>query len=108
MSMSLLLAVLGSCLLTIALKAGPLVCFSGRDFPPLLRRWLGFVPAAVMAALVGPDIFIYNGQFNAGASNLFLMVSIPCLIFAIWCRNYFAVIALGLFLVITARFFGLY
>lgn len=106
--MSLLAAVLAACLLTIALKAGPLVFFSGRDFPPLLRRWLGFVPAAVMAALVGPDIFIYDGQFNVGTSNLFLMVSAPCLIFAIWCKNYFAVIAMGLFMVIAARFFGFY
>lgn len=108
MSGDLLAAVLGASALTIALKVVPLTFFSGRDFPPAFRRWLGFVPAAVMAALVGPDIFIYNGEFNPGPSNLFLMVSIPCLALAIFCKNYFAVIALGLFLVIMARMCGFY
>ena len=50
--------------------------------PPLLRHWLSFVPVAVMAALVGPDVFFYEGHFNAGLSNLFLMVSLPALLVA--------------------------
>lgn len=106
MSSGLWLAAGLATLLTLALKTVPLTFFSGRDFPPAFRQWLDFVPAAVMAALVGPDIFIYQGQFNAGPSNLFLMVSLPCFGMAMISRNYFAVIALGLFLVITARLCG--
>ncbi len=76
----------------------------GGDFPPLLRRWLDFIPVAVMAALVGPDIFIYEGQFNLSSSNLFLLVSIPTLITAWISKNYFVTIAVGIALVILGRY----
>lgn len=105
---SLLLYATGlSCLLTIALKTGPITILKGGDFPPLLRRWLDFVPVAVMAALVGPDIFIYEGRLDLSPSNLFLLVSIPTLFVAWLSRNYFVTIAVGIALVILARYFGI-
>lgn len=105
---SLLLYATGlSCLLTIALKTGPITILKGGDFPPLLRRWLDFVPVAVMAALVGPDIFIYEGRLDLSPSNLFLLVSIPTLFVAWFSRNYFVTIAVGIALVILARYFGI-
>ncbi len=75
--------------------------------PGKLRKWLDFIPVAVMAALVGPDIFIYEGQLNVSTSNLFLLVSIPTLVAAWIFRNYFVTIAVGIGLVIAARFFGI-
>ena len=61
-----------------------------------------------MAALVGPDVFFYEGHFNAGPSNLFLMVALPSLLVAWWSKNYFLTIAFGIGLVILARWTGLY
>ena len=80
----------------------------GDCLPALLRHWLSFVPVAVMAALVGPDVFFYEGHFNAGTSNLFLMVSLPSLLVAWWGKNYFVTIAFGISLVILARWLGWY
>ena len=60
-----------------------------------------------MAALVGPDIFICEGQLNVSTSNLFLLVSILTLVAAWIFRNYFVTIAVGIGLVIAARFFGI-
>ena len=61
-----------------------------------------------MVALVGPDVFFYEGRFNAGTSNLFLMVSLPSLLVAWWGKNYFVTIAFGISLVILARWLGWY
>ena len=104
----LLLCLLGSVVVTLLPKILPVTFLKGDSLPPLLRHWLSFVPVAVMAALVGPDVFFYEGHFNAGLSNLFLMVSLPALLVAWWTKNYFLTIAFGLALVILARFTGLY
>ena len=105
---ALLLCLFGSVVVTLLPKILPVTFLKGDSLPPLLRHWLSFVPVAVMAALVGPDVFIYEGHFNAGPSNLFLMVSLPALLVAWWTKNYFLTIAFGLALVILARFAGWY
>lgn len=103
---SLWLAVGLSVLFTLLLKTAPITLLKGDSLPLLLRRWLDFVPVAVMAAMVGPDVFIYDGKFDISFQNLFLVVSIPTLIVAIFTKNYFVTIAVGIGLVIVARYFG--
>ena len=105
---ALLLCVFGSVVVTLLPKILPVTFLKGDSLPPLLRHWLSFVPVAVMAALVGPDVFFYEGHFNAGPSNLFLMVALPSLLVAWWSKNYFLTIAFGIGLVILARWTGLY
>lgn len=106
-SRGLVWAVLLASALTLLLKTFPVTFLRGSDFPAIMKRWLDFVPVAVMAALVGPDIFIYDGKFDISTSNLFLMVSLPVFLVAWKTANYFVTIAVGLALVILARNFGL-
>lgn len=103
---SLLLATLISCLVTILWKTGPVTILQGDNLPEIVKKWLDFIPIAVMAALTGPDIFFYDGEFNFSFSNLFLLVSIPTLLVAWKTANYFVTIAVGIALVILARQFG--
>lgn len=103
---ALLAATILSVLATLALKTAPITLLKGDSLPLLFKRWLDYVPVAVMAALVGPDIFIYDGQFNISTSNLFLLVSLPTLLVAIIGKNYFVTIAIGIGLVIVARWYG--
>ena len=59
--------------------------------PGWLRDWLNFVPAAVMAALVFPDVFFYQGNFSPNPlENLFLMAAICTLLFSVITKNFFA------------------
>ena len=39
----------------------PMTILAGRPLPEAARVWLGFVPAAVLAALVAPEIFLVDG-----------------------------------------------
>lgn len=104
---ALLLAVFLSVFFTLLLKTAPITCLRGDSLPGLLRRWLDYVPVAVMAALVGPDIFIYEGRLDLSLTNLFLIVSVPTFAVAIFSKNYFVTIAVGIGLVIAARYFHL-
>ena len=45
----------------------------GREMPPLVQRWLRYVPAAVLAALVAPAGLAPNGRLQLG-TNVWAMV----------------------------------
>lgn len=105
---ALLLCIVGSVIVTVLPKVVPVMFLKGDSLPLLLRHWLSFVPVAVMAALVAPDVLFYEGSFNLGTSNLFLMVALPSLLVAWFSKNYFLTIAFGIALIIFARFMGWY
>ncbi|MBR3664873.1 MAG: AzlD domain-containing protein [Desulfovibrio sp.] len=107
-SLSLYLCLAGCVAVTVLPKILPVTFLQGESLPSWFRRWLDFVPVAVMAALVGSEVFFYEGHFNLGLSNLFLVVSVPTLLLAWKSQNYFLTIAVGLGLVIAARASGLY
>ena len=104
--LTLLWCCLGATLLTVVIKIVPITFLNTDNLPPFLRRWLDFVPVAVMGALVGSDVFFYNGRFDLSSSNLYLLVSIPTIICGIWSKNYLLTIALGLGCIIVARALG--
>lgn len=107
MDTNLLLCMAGCVLVTVLPKVLPITFLNGDNLHPLFRKWLDFVPVAVMAALVGSDIFFYDGSFNLGSSNLYLMASIPCFLIAYSTKNYFIPIIVGLGFVIGARALGM-
>ena len=64
--MTLWLTLLGMALVTFALRAAFLVLPPGIDTPPLLRRALRYVPAAVLTAIWAPEVLVQNEQLPAG------------------------------------------
>ena len=43
-----------------------MIALLGREMPPLLTRWLRYVPAAALAALVAPAALAPRGQLELG------------------------------------------
>lgn len=103
---TLIMAIAFSVTLTLISKTLPITLLKADTIPQVIRKWLDFVPVAVMAALVGPDILFYDGRLNFSFSNLFLLVSAPVFFVAWKTSNYFITIAVGIGLVIIARYFG--
>ncbi len=50
MNIDLLLCILGMALVTLIPRVMPVTLLAGRELPPLLTRWLSFVPVSVLAA----------------------------------------------------------
>ena len=71
--------------------------------PPKARRWLSFVPAAILAALVAPDIFLREGALFLSTDNMFLLAAPPTILVAWKTRSLFATLAAGMFLVALGR-----
>ena len=64
--MSLWLALAGMTVVTMALRASFLVLPPGIEIPPLLRRALRYVPAAVLTAIWAPEIAVDVEHLAAG------------------------------------------
>lgn len=71
MNADILLCIFGMCLATLIPRVVPITLLAGRKLPPLLVRWLSFVPVSVLAALVMPDLTLVNGKLDLSFDNLF-------------------------------------
>ena len=89
-------------------KGAPLWLLGTRKMNPHAERWLGFVPAAVLAALLFPEILLREAADGAtvlflSRENIFLIASIPSLAIALWKRSFFGAITAGIATVALLR-----
>ena len=74
----------------------PMTILAGRPLPEAARVWLGFVPAAVLAALVAPEIFLVDGRLALNTDNIFLLAALPSILVAWKTGRLFATLAAGM------------
>ena len=104
----ILLAVAGMCAVTLFEKGAPLWLLGGRKINPAVERWLGFIPAAVLAALLFPEILLHK---EAGGTptlflswkNYFLIACLPSIIVAYRKKSFFGTIVVGMAAVAILR-----
>ena len=99
MNIDLLLCILGMALVTLIPRVMPVT------LPPLLTRWLSFVPVSVLAALVAPDLLLADGKLNISGDNLFLIATFPTLLIC-WYKkgSLFGALAVGMGTVALIRY----
>lgn len=102
----LLACIVGCMLVTAIPRMAPVMYLKADSLPRALRHWLSFVPVAVMAALLGPDVLYYDGVFNPTWSNLYLVAAVPSLLVAWRTGSFFGTIAVAMGFVAAARHFG--
>lgn len=102
----LLLAIVGAMVVTCIPRALPMMYLATESLPMVVRRWLAFVPVAVLAALLGPDIFIQGGKLDISFHNIFLLVAVPALFVAWWTKSFFGTILFSMGGVALARYVG--
>ena len=74
----------------------PMTILAGRPLPEAARVWLGFVPAAVLAALVAPEIFLVDGRLALNTDNIFLLAALPSILVAWKTGSLIATLAAGM------------
>ncbi len=82
----------------------PMLFLSGRTLSPWIAKWLSFVPATVLAALLAPGLLCPEGQLAISFDNYFLLAAIPSFWVAWRFRSFFGTVATGMVLVALARF----
>ena len=105
MNADILLCIFGMCLATLIPRVVPITLLAGRKLPPLLVRWLSFVPVSVLAALDMPDLTLVNGKLDLSFDNLFFIASLPTLAVC-WYKkgSLFSALAVGMGTVALIRY----
>lgn len=98
----ILLIIIGSAIVTFVPRVLPLIFLSRIALPDWAMRWLGYVPIAVMAALVGQEIFLDDGKLSF-SNNLELWAAIPTFAVAILTRSLLGTVLVGIISMMLLR-----
>lgn len=100
----ILLIILGAALVTFVPRVLPLMLLSRIALPEWGVRWLNHVPIAVMAALIGQEIFLQDGEWSPLTSNIELLAALPTFLVAIKTRSLLGTVVVGIVTVMALRF----
>lgn len=68
---------IGMAVSNLLMRWTPLAVLSRLDLPEGVRRWLGYVPVSVMAAIVAVQVLHPGGTFRFDLANPYLLAAIP-------------------------------
>lgn len=98
---------LGMMLVTSLPRIMPLVVLSRLTIPPLVLQWLRFIPVAVLASLLAPELFLTEGSLNISLDNHILLAAIPAFGMALYTKNLFYTVFTGMACIVAiSRFIG--
>jgi len=88
------LAILGMAVVTLSLRMSLLVLPESVQLPPLARRALRFVPAAVLTAIWAPELLMQKGELYLSLENERLFAGAAAIIVAWrWRLTYLTIFA---------------
>lgn len=105
MESKIFLLIIGMMLVTYLPRMLPLVVLSRMKIHPLVLSWLNYIPVAVLAALLAPEILMQENQVAISWDNPAFMAAFPALVVAILTKNLFYTLFSGMgAMVIINRF----
>lgn len=102
MTGSLTLAIGLSAAVTIILRAFPVLLLSRFAMPQVVRDWLGFVPAAIMAAIVAAEL-IHKPEFSQSGVSISLVAAFAATLAGVVSRSLFVTVIVGVVAFLIAR-----
>lgn len=101
---SILLIIIGASIVTVIPRVLPLAVLSRIQLPDWGLRWLSYVPIAVMAALVGQELLMQDGELSPLQNNFELFAALPTFLTAILTRSLLGTVLVGVITVMVLRF----
>lgn len=103
----ILITIVGMMVVTYVPRFLPALALSSRNLPPVVVRWLSYIPTAVLSALLFPSLLINEGHLELSFSNFYLWAAFPTFIVMLLTRSFFGTVAVGMISVAAARYFFL-
>jgi branched-subunit amino acid transport protein len=97
------LIIVGASIVTFLPRIVPLVVLSRFQLPGWALQWLKHVPIAVMAALVGQELFTHNGETTLFTNKMELAAAAVTLGAAIWTRSLLGTVVIGIICMLLLR-----
>lgn len=98
-----LFTIIGMAVVTYVPRVFPLLALSGKKLPDIVVEWLGYVPAAVLSAMLFPSLLFVDGNLSVAKENLFFWAAIPTLAAAILTKKLFLPVVVGMLTIILGR-----
>jgi branched-subunit amino acid transport protein len=96
--------IIGMAVTNIVIRATPISIMSHLELPDGVRRWLGYVPVSVMAAIVAVQVFHPSDRFDFSLTNHYLLAAIPTAIVYRFTRSFLGATAAGILTFLALRF----
>jgi 4-azaleucine resistance transporter AzlC len=87
---------LGMALVTYLPRMLPLVVLSRFQLPPIVLRWLSFVPVSVLSALLAKELLISGGKLGLPPAHPQLLAAIPAFLVAALTRSLMGTVLTGI------------
>jgi branched-subunit amino acid transport protein len=100
---AIFLTILGMAVVTAGPRILPVWLLAEQDLPPVIERWLKFVPVTVLSALLLPSLLMPEGAIDLSFSNLYLWAAVPTLLVGLKTRSLFGAVISGMLIVALAR-----
>ncbi len=98
----LTMAILG--VLTFGIRLSFIIILDRWETPPILQRGLRFVPIAVLAAIIAPELVMPGGTLNISPTNLRLLAGIVAMLVAWKTKNIVWTIVVGMGVLLVLKF----
>ncbi len=94
--MNIWLAIIGMGLITYALRLGPILLMERIEISGTARQALRFVPAAVLSAIIFPELLMPGGALDISLGNERLLAGLLAAVVAWRTKNVLWTIAVGM------------
>ena len=95
MSTSLLITILLSAGITALMRTVPLILLSRFRMAPVVQNWLGFIPSAIMAAIITSEI-VHKPLLSPSGLSMSLMAAALATVCGIVTRSLFVTVIAGM------------
>ncbi|GFN32216.1 AzlD domain-containing protein [Paenibacillus xylaniclasticus] len=100
---SILWIIVGSSIVTVLPRVLPLMLLSRLQLPDGVLRWLNHIPIAVMAALVGQELLMQDGELSSIQDNVELLAALPTFLMAVLTRSLLGTVVVGVISIMVLR-----
>ena len=102
---TIFLTILGMMAVTYVPRALPLLALAQRTLPEAVIRWLGFIPVAVLSAMLLPSLIVTDKGLDFSSENIFLWAAIPTFLVCWKTKSFIGAIVTGMACVALGRLF---
>jgi branched-subunit amino acid transport protein len=94
--MNIWLILLATGLITYGIRLSLIVLYGKQEMPARLQQALRFVPAAVLSAIIFPEVFLPGGDLNVSLGNPRLLAGVLAVFVAWRTKNVVLTIVIGM------------
>lgn len=100
---SMMWLLLGCAVVTWLPRILPFVFVKNMILPPIILRWLAYIPVCILSALVMTNLFDASGSYVTFNWPI-LAAFIPTILIAIWTKSLSTTVIVGVICMATIRF----